>query len=570
MKIVFDLSRRYWKSLAALMALEALGAGLSLLGPMPLRIAVDVAVQKRPLPGWLAPCLAGAGPGLLAALAALSVAVAVLSQAQGLCSRVLSALTGERMTLTLRTQLFAAALRLSLKRHIEKGAADAYYRIESDSQTAESILLDGALPIFTSLVTLLVMLAALFRLSPLLGAVGLAVAPPLLLTSRLIRPALKAGVRGARERESRALSVVQESLGALSAVKAFGREDAEADRFQSLAAEAVRARMRVAWLDGSLGAGVELFCAAGTALALYVEIRMVQQDRLTLGQALLGLTYLGQIYLPLTMLGRKWASLQAHLSGLGRAMVLLEEPTDAPEHPRALSIARARGEIALDGVTFAYDDRRPVLQNASLAIAAGERVGVIGETGAGKTTLLSLLLRLYDPSAGTIRLDGVDLRLLKIADLRRQLAVVFQETVLFQGTIAENIAVGRPGATEAEIGAAARAANLHEAIGRFPDGYATLAGDRGYSLSGGERQRVGLARAFLRDAPILILDEPTSALDAATEALVLEALERLMAGRTVITITHREQALLGCSRVVRVEDGELRAAIRSADSGQTR
>jgi ABC-type multidrug transport system fused ATPase/permease subunit len=208
-------------------------------------------------------------------------------------------------------------------------------------------------------------------------------------------------------------------------------------------------------------------------------------------------------------------------------------------------------------VTFAYDDRRPVLDGASLVVAAGERVGFVGETGAGKTTLLSLLLRFYAPAAGRILLDGVDLRDVRLADLRRQLAVVFQETVLFEGTIGETIALGRPGAEQDAIEAAARAANLHDAIRRLPDGYATHVGDRGHALSGGERQRVGLARAFLRDAPILILDEPTSALDAATEAGVLDALGRLMAGRTVLTITHRERALDGCDKIVRIEDGKL-------------
>jgi ATP-binding cassette, subfamily B, bacterial len=209
-------------------------------------------------------------------------------------------------------------------------------------------------------------------------------------------------------------------------------------------------------------------------------------------------------------------------------------------------------------VTFGYDARRPVLRGATLVIAAGERVGFVGETGAGKTTLLSLFLRLYEPVAGRILLDGIDLRDLGLRDLRRQFAVVFQETVLFQGTIGENIALGRPGAAAGEIEAAARAANLHFAVRRLPDGYATPVGERGHALSGGERQRVGLARAFLRDAPILILDEPTSALDAATEAGVLEALERLMAGRTVLTITHRARALHGCDRIVRVEEGTLR------------
>lgn len=558
MKTLLRLARQHAGQIVALMALEALGAALALLGPIPLQIAVDVVVQDKPLPGWLAPLLAAKGSGLLGALAVLAVLVALLSQAEAVSSGVLSTFTGERLILRLRTQLFASALRLPLKRHIDKGVADSLYRIQADAHAAESIFLDGALPIFASLMMVSVMLAALFRLSPLLGAVGLGVAPPLLFAARLLHPALKAASRSARERESQSLSVVDEALGALPEVKAFGREDAEADRYRALAEQSIRARLRASWLTGLLGTAIQLLCAVGSALGLFLGIRMVQEGRLTLGQALLGLSYLNQIYGPLRSLGRSWAGLQTMLAGLERATVLLEEPTEAPEHPDAISLSRARGELCFQGVTFGYDERRPVLEGVSLIIAAGQRIGIVGETGSGKTTLLSLLLRFHDPGAGEILLDGVDLRRVKLADLRRQLAVVFQETVLFQGTIAENIAVGRPGATAADIEAAARAANLHETIGRLPDGYSTHVGERGHALSGGERQRVGLARAFLRDAPIVILDEPTSALDAATESLVLEALERLMAGRTVLLITHRRQALHGCDRVVRVEDGKLR------------
>jgi ABC-type multidrug transport system fused ATPase/permease subunit len=567
MSIVLDLARRFWWRLGALMALESLGAVLALLAPIPLQIAVDTVVEKKPLPAWLAPALGGSD--LLVGLALFSVGVALLTQAQGVGSGILSTLVGQRLIATLRTRLFDAALRLSLRRHIQKGVTDALYRIQSDAQTVEWILLDGALPVFTAVVTLAAMLTALFRLNPLLGAIGLVVAPPLLLLARLLRPALKAGARTARERESRALAVVQESLGALAAVKAFGREDAEVARFGALAEQGVRARLRVAWLDGLLGAGVQVLCATGTALALYVGIQAVQQGRLTLGQALLGLHYVNQVYGPLKTLGRKWASMQTQVAGLERAMELLHEPSDVPELPDARSIARARGALTLDAVTFGYDERRPVLACVDLWVREGERVGIVGETGAGKTTLMSLLLRLYDPVEGRVLLDGDDIRTLRIADLRRQFAVVFQETVLFQGTIAENIAVGRPGAGDDEIHAAARAANLHEAIGRLPDGYETAVGERGHALSGGERQRVGLARAFLRDAPVLILDEPTSALDASTEAGVLEALDRLMTGRTVLIITHRLQALTGCHRVVRVDGGRLVPVIDSHPAAST-
>jgi ATP-binding cassette subfamily B protein len=559
--VLLALGRRFAPFLAALVALEVVDAGLLLVEPIPLQVAVDSAVHGEPLPGWM-PRAVG-GPGLLPALAVLGVLLAILTRARSAGSGILSTLAGERMILALRRRIFAAALRLAPARHAERGAADTLYRIQSDAQTIEWILVDVLLPVSSALLSLAAILGALFRLSPALFAVALGVAPPLFLATHLVQPALKAGAGGARDRESRALSVVEESLGALAAVKAFGREEAEAARFEALGAEAVRAHLRVAWLDGLLGAGVHLVCIAGSAIAFYLALRQAISGELSLGRALLGLHYVGQVYGPLKALGRKLASYEVQLAGLDRAVALLDEAPDVPppSHPLPF-LGRARGELALQGVTFGYDPRRPVLDGATLAVAAGERVGIVGETGAGKSTLLALLLRFHDPLAGRILLDGEDLRRLHVADVRRQLAVVFQDTVLFPGTIAENIAVGRPGASVDEIEAAARAANLHEAVIRLPDGYATPVGERGLSLSGGERQRVGLARAFLRDAPILILDEPTSALDPAAEAAVIEAIERLSAGRTVLTITHRRRALHGCDRVVRLRGGKLHEEVR--------
>jgi ABC-type multidrug transport system fused ATPase/permease subunit len=557
MNIPFRLARTYSGQLTALLLLDAAGVGLALLKPIPLQVAVDVVVHGEPLPAWLSPVVGGAGSRLLIALAAIGVLLSLLAQTAGVGNNLLSARVGERLVLSLRARLFASALRLSLQRHVARGVADCLYRIQWDAQALEWLVLDGALPVASALLTLAAMLAALFRLCPALSLVGVAVAPPLLAIVRLLHPALKAGTHVASERESLALAVVEESLGAASVVKAFGREPDEEQRFRSVADLAVQARMRVARLDGVLGLGVQIVCAVGSAVALVVSIRMVQRGDLTLGRALLGLSYVGQVYGPLTTLGRKWAGFETHLAGLERAMVLLEEAPEVPTRGDALRPSRVRGALALEGVTFGYDDRRPVLREASLKVGAGERVGIVGATGAGKTTLLWLLLRLADPARGRILLDGVDLRSIDVEALRRQFAVVFQETVLFQGTVAQNIAVGRRGASRDEIEQAACAAGLHEAVCRLPDGYDSPVGERGHALSGGERQRVGLARAFLRDAPIVILDEPTSALDASTEDIVVDSLARLLVGRTVLTITHRARALRGAFRVVRLEDGQL-------------
>jgi ATP-binding cassette subfamily B protein len=310
-------------------------------------------------------------------------------------------------------------------------------------------------------------------------------------------------------------------------------------------------------MEGALGLVVGLTTAAGSAAVLVIGVQHVQAGHLTLGELLLVMAYLSQLYAPLKTLGKKAAGLQSHLASAERAFALLDAAPDVAEGPHARPLARAAGAVAFRGVSFAYGDHRPVLRDVSFEVRPGARVGVVGMTGAGKTTLVNLLTRFYDPTAGQITLDGVDLRDYRLADLRHQFAIVLQEPVLFSTSIAENIAYARPGAADEEIVAAAKAARIHEFIARLPQGYQTPVGERGLSLSGGERQRVALARAFLKDAPILILDEPTSAVDVRTEAEILDAMGRLMQGRTAFLITHRLSALKDCDALLVLEGGRL-------------
>jgi ATP-binding cassette subfamily B protein len=286
----------------------------------------------------------------------------------------------------------------------------------------------------------------------------------------------------------------------------------------------------------------------------------VQAGALTLGGLLQVMAYLGALYAPLKTISRKVASVQSHLAGAERAFAVLDERPDVEERPDALPLRRARGALAFEDVRFAHDDGREILRGVSFAMAPGSRVGLAGVTGAGKTTLASLLLRFHDPTAGRVLLDGVDLRDLRLADLRGQFAVVPQEAVLFSTSIEENIAYARPEASRQEVVAAAKAANAHAFIEALPDGYRTAVGERGMRLSGGERQRIALARAFLKDAPLLVLDEPTSALDARTESDVLQAMDRLMRDRTTLIIAHRPSLLQACDQVLLLRDGTLVAA----------
>src|SRR5256884_1293615 len=297
--------------------------------------------------------------------------------------------------------------------------------------------------------------------------------------------------------------------------------------------------------------------ALGTGAVLFIGVRHVQANLLTLGQLLMAVTYLGQLYEPLKTVSKKAATLQSYLASAERAFALLDQQPEVPERPDARPLERARGALEFRGVSFAYGPDRPVLHDVSCVIPPGTRLGVVGATGAGKTTLISLLTRFYDPQHGAILLDGTDLREYRLTDLRRQFAVVLQDPVLFSVSIAENIAYAAPGASREQIVAAAQAANVHEFIARLPQGYDTQVGERGAQLSGGQRQRIALARAFLKDSPVLILDEPTSSVDAKTEAAIAEALERLKQGRTVIVISHRSTTPAGCSAFLTVDGGRV-------------
>jgi ATP-binding cassette subfamily B protein len=350
---------------------------------------------------------------------------------------------------------------------------------------------------------------------------------------------------------------VQEGLSAIRVVKAFGQEDRESERFLERADKSLRANVGATLVAASFSIFTGLIMGTGTAAVLFVGVRLVQADALTLGDLILVMGYLGALYAPLNTLSQSPATLQASLASAERAFLLLDEVPDVVERKGARPLAHARGAVAFRDVSFAYRKDHPVLHDVSFEIEPGTRVGISGTTGAGKSTLMNLLTRFYDPTVGQVLLDGVDIRDYKLADLREQFAIVLQEPVLFSTSIAENIAYARPDASEEEVVEAAKAANAHEFIAVLPHGYESKVGERGLSLSGGERQRISLARAFLKDAPILILDEPTSSVDTKTEAVIMDAMERLMQGRTVFMIAHRLGTLANCDVRMEIEDGRV-------------
>ena len=351
--------------------------------------------------------------------------------------------------------------------------------------------------------------------------------------------------------------MVQEVLTSLRVVKAFGRELDEQERFVRYSDQGVKARTGLARAEGIFGLRINLTTAIGTAAVLFIGILNVRAGVLSLGELLMVLTYIANLYSPLKTISKTVGTLQSSFAGLERAFELLDQVTEVEERPHAHSIDRAAGSIEFRNVSFAYDATNRVLHHISFDLPAGTRLGIAGRTGSGKTTIASLVARFYDPTEGEILLDGIDLRDYRLADLRNQFAIVLQEPVLFSTTIAENIAYGRAGATEDQIIEAAKAANAHDFIVNLPDGYQTVLGERGMRLSGGERQRISLARAFLKDAPILILDEPTSSVDVKTEAGIMDAMHKLMKDRTTFMIAHRLSTLEGCDARLELEHGRL-------------
>lgn len=433
-------------------------------------------------------------------------------------------------------------------------ASNRVYRIQYDSECLQHILLDGMIPLATALITTLSVVLVTTLLNWQLGLVTLVVCPILYFITARFGRRLRGRWYDVEDIESSAMSVVQEALSAGRLVRAFGQEEHEQRRFMHRATPRLWGQLDIAWLQSKFDLAIAVTVAAGTAAVLFLGVIQTKAGHLTTGELLMVISYPAQIYLPLQTMSKKIADLQKALASAGRAFALLDELPEVSEKPNAKHLERARGDFAFKNVYFAYEPGHDVLRNVNLAISRGSRIGIQGKSGAGKTTFISLLTRFYDPTDGAITLDGTDLRDYKLADLRSQFAIVLQDTMLFSGTIRENIAYGKPNATDEDIEEAARSANAHDFIEALPEGYLSEVGERGMRLSGGERQRISIARAFLKDSPVLLLDEPTSALDLATEAAIVDATERLMTNRTVFIIAHRLTTLSRCDIRLELED----------------
>jgi ATP-binding cassette subfamily B protein/subfamily B ATP-binding cassette protein MsbA len=541
-------------------------AGAALLQPWPLKMVLDSVVGSCPAPAPVqrfASLFTGffsAHPAF-APLTTLCAALLFIELAMGVCN-VLSAYVlnavALRMVFRLRCALFDHLQQQSLAFHDAKPVGDSLYRVTWDSYCVQAIFSEGLIPALTATVTLagigLVMLTRDWRLTAAAAAVAV---PLLILVRRLDRPMTEQSLR-AHEYESDVSTRVQETLVGIRAVQAFGQEAFESERFRDKAGASLQAHLRLTVIQTAAQSIVGLVLAGGTAAIIWLAARGVLLGRLTAGDLVLFVAYTAMILKPLETLAYTAAAVQNAAAGARRVLAVLDVAPEVADSPDAQVLSeKPQGRISFENVSFGYRQNRSVLREVDLVIEPRSTIAIVGASGVGKTTLASLILRFYDPGTGRIALDGNDLRSITLSSLRRHIALVTQEPILFCATIRENIAYGRPQATQQEIEAAAQAAGASQFIEQLPQKYDTQIAERGATLSVGQRQRIAIARAFLKDAPVLVLDEPTSALDAETEQRLLEALHRLMAGRTTIIIAHRLSTVRNADRIIVLKEGRI-------------
>jgi ATP-binding cassette subfamily B protein/subfamily B ATP-binding cassette protein MsbA len=468
-----------------------------------------------------------------------TVVIFLLGWALGLAAAYANLRFAPRMVYDVASDLYSHLLTLSLHFHSRRPVGDSIRRITTDCGCVATIVRDALLPLGVALVTLFSMFAIMWRLDALLTLLALAVVPGMAFTLyRYAGPMLERSYQQ-QEVEGKIYDFVEHHLSAVPVVQAFGQEDEADRRFATTTGAALGAALSTTSVQLRFKILTGLMIALGTAGILWVGGQHVLDGRLSVGSVLVFLSYLVSLYGPLETLMYTSSTIQGAAGSVRRVLEILESDPEVADRPGAAALPSARGHVCLEGVTFGYEPDRPVLRAVSLDVSPGQVVAIVGFTGAGKTTLVNLIARSFDPWEGRVLIDGRDVRDLQLKDLRRQIAIVLQEPLLFPLSITDNIAYGRSGATRAEIELAARAASAHDFIHRLPHGYETVIGERGATLSGGERQRLSIARALLKDAPILLLDEPTSALDADTEGVLLGALQHLMKGRTTFIIAHR-------------------------------
>jgi ATP-binding cassette, subfamily B, bacterial len=553
---------RRWRALAAVAATMLGGVVVTLLKPWPMKVLVDNVLSGRPLPeraaAWMAWLNLESMPVvLLTAVVLATVLLFVFGWLVALCHTLAKIAYAQRLAYELAAHSFGHLQRLSLSYHGRAPVGDLIRRVTHDTSFISKMVQSALFPALTAVLTLIGMFVVMWRMSPLLTLACVAVVPMMAAGFVLYSGRMLALSYAQQSAEGHVYSVVEQTLSAMAVVQAFAQEETSARMLRASTGSALRAAIASAGVDMRFKIAVGLATALGTATVLWLGTQQVLAGQLTIGGLLVFVAYLAAFYAPLNTIMYSSSTLQTAAGSAKRVMEVLETEEEVEERPGAVALGAIAGRLEFQAVTFGYDPGRVVLRDVSLCALPGQTVALVGATGAGKSTLVGLIPRFYDPWQGRVLIDGVDIREVQVQSLRRRIALVLQDPFLFPTSITENIAYGRPEASREEIQAAARAANAHDFIERLPDGYDSVVGERGATLSGGERQRISIARGLLKNAPILILDEPTSALDAETENLLLQALRRLMTGRTTFIIAHRLSTIRHADRIVVLQEGRI-------------
>lgn len=542
-------------------ALTLFTIGLNLLKPWPFSYIIDGvlspqgpanAAKRAQLAHWFG----NTSPQMVVLFLCVAIVVFhLLAGAINLVTNLMFVRVGLQALLKLRTELYAYLQSLPLKFHDSRRSADSSFRVAYDSQAIQTIYNKGFTNIFQAGVTLVTTFAVMVTLDVKLTLISLGIVPFIVLAIRHYALRIRSESTTIQERESAVLTVAQEGLASVRMVHAFGQEEYEVQQFHRSARQSLDASMKLTGTSMASALVIGTLMALGTAAMYWIGSLHVLNGSLTFGTLTVFASYLVMLYQPLEQLTYTAWALEGAAAGMQRCFEVLDREDDVKDAPDAVAIHTTQGAVQLENIDFGYDDHRLILKNVNVSIASGETVAFVGGTGAGKSTLISLIPRFYDPNSGRVLLDGRDLRSISKKSLRNQISIVLQDTVLFSTTIRENIAYGRPDASEEEIVEAAKRAQAHDFIMAMPDGYRAQVGERGGHLSVGQRQRLGIARAFLKNAPILLLDEPTSALDPTTEAAIMETIKELMRGRTTLIITHRIATVHEMEKIVVLKNG---------------
>jgi ABC-type multidrug transport system fused ATPase/permease subunit len=558
--LIASLLRPYRWNLAAIFGAMLLQMAMSVAAPWPLKVILDNVAGSHHLPPRIATILQpylseGNKMSIAAAAAIATIVIAIIGAVASYIGNYYTTSVGQWVANDLRLRTYHHLQQLSLSYYGEHQTGSLLSTLTADVQTIQAFASSSTLGILVDLLTIMGMLVVMFWLSWDFSLIVVAITPIMLLLISRFKKAIKKAQHEVRKQQSNMMQVVDQGLQSVRVIKAFGREDLEQEELTEVSKATVEAALRARRVKALLSPIVSVTVAFCTAFVLWRSSALILAGKMTPGTLTVFLFYLANFFKPVQDLAKMTNSIAQTAVGVERVRAILDADDMIPQKPDGKTPAPFRGDVVFQNVGFAYSKEETILKDVTFEIKAGQMVGIVGPTGSGKSTVVSLIPRFYDPTSGSIAIDGTDIRDFCLTGHRNQIAYVLQETILFRGTIADNIAYGRGGATRDEVLEAAKLANADEFIAKMPNGYDTLVGDRGDTLSGGQRQRIGIARAIIRNNPILILDEPTAALDTESEQLVIEALERLMKGRTVITIAHRLSTIRDANNILVLKDG---------------